>query len=67
MKTIEEALLLNNTDEIESEILERHNLIEQMVGNLYPSILYGEIDKLTSRRWEILKQKNNNKNGLESN
>ena len=35
-----------NLEEIEEQIKVRKELIDQMVGTLYPSILWGEIEKL---------------------
>jgi hypothetical protein len=53
MKTIQEALLLENPEEIKREIEERQSLSRQMVGWLYPSVLADETDKLSDRLAEI--------------
>ncbi len=45
MKSLEEALKLDPTAILE-EIKVRRELIKQMVGQLYPSILTSEIEKL---------------------
>lgn len=46
---INKATLLTNEKEIYEQIDIRKKLIGDMVGNLYPSILYGEIDRLYKR------------------
>jgi hypothetical protein len=45
VKSLEEALKLDPTAILE-EIRERRQLIREMVGQLYPSILTSEIEKL---------------------
>ena len=49
MRHISEALLLESIEEIEEEVKKRSELREQMVGQLYPSILYNEICQLNGR------------------
>jgi hypothetical protein len=39
--------------EIENGIEERANLLRQMVGTLYPAILFAEIEELEERRCVI--------------
>jgi hypothetical protein len=58
MKHIEKALLLESIEEIEEEIKERSELRQQMVGRLYPSILYSEICQLNIRCSDLRKLKN---------
>lgn len=53
MEPINEALQLFDLDKIQEEINERVELINQMVGSLYPAILYDEIVSLRSRDWDI--------------
>ena len=53
MKDIKDALQLVDLKEIQQEINERRELIRQMVGSLYPSIIYDEIFKLNYRYSEI--------------
>ncbi len=40
-------------EDIEGEIKSRKKLLTQMVGSLYPSILYDEIAELEEHRWQI--------------
>lgn len=49
MRHITEALLLESIEEIEEEVKKRSELGQQMVGQLYPSILYDEICQLNAR------------------
>jgi hypothetical protein len=47
MDTIEEALKLTDVDLVYEQIEIRRDLMSQMVGTLYPSILQDEIIQLT--------------------
>jgi len=49
---IKEALTLP-TEEVNKQIEIRKHLISQMVGTLYPSILWDEIEKLEERLEEL--------------
>ena len=49
MNDIRYALQLSTVAELEIDIAERKKLIENMVGDLYPSILRNEIRKLNDR------------------
>jgi hypothetical protein len=40
--------------DIQKEINTREKLLEQMVGNFYPSILWSELDQLVERRTELI-------------
>jgi len=62
MRHIKEALLLESIEEIEQEVKERGELRQQMVGQLYPSILYDEICQLNVRCSDLRKLKENDKN-----
>lgn len=53
MKKLDEIDQIN-LEEIEEEIKTRRNLIDQMVGTLYPQILWGEIDKLKEWKKEAI-------------
>ncbi len=53
MKNIKEALLFEKADDIKLEIKERSELIKQMVGQFYPSILEDEIIKLNEKLWKL--------------
>jgi hypothetical protein len=57
MRHISEALLLESIEEIEQEVKERGELRQQMVGQLYPSILYSEICQLNGRCSDLRKRK----------
>jgi len=57
---IKDALLLESIEEIQSEVNDRIELRQQMVGQLYPSILTDEISQLNSKIWEIKYRKNGN-------
>lgn len=48
---------LLTVDEIDKEIESRHQLISQMVGQLYPSILSDEIGQLLERK-ALLQERN---------
>lgn len=55
---IKEEVLNNLTiEEIEKAILERCELIKQLVGQLYPSILWSEISQLRERQAELCRKK----------
>lgn len=45
MKNINEVLIMSKEEKLE-QIRLRYNLIEEMVGQLYPSILQSEIIKI---------------------
>lgn len=57
MRDINEALLLESIEEIEKEVKERGELINQMVGQLYPNILYVEICQLNGRCSDLIRLK----------
>lgn len=44
---------LTTPEEIDAEIEQRRQLISQMVGQLYPSILSDEIDQLQKRKSQL--------------
>ena len=62
MRGINEALLLESIEEIEKEVSERSELRDQMVGQLYPSILYDEICQLNGRCSDLKRLKKENDN-----
>jgi len=39
--------------ELKDEIARREELLPQLVGTLYPSIILGELDRLLDRRFEV--------------
>ena len=53
MLDINEALKLTDETAVVEQISVRRNLCMQMVGQLYPSILMGEIDRLEKLRWAL--------------
>jgi hypothetical protein len=53
MRYIKEALELTSISEIEKEIQERIELVNQMVGNLWPHIVADENKQLRERMWEL--------------
>jgi hypothetical protein len=53
MLPIEEALKLESLEEIQNEVTKRSELRQQMVGQLYPSILYDEICQLNGRYSDV--------------
>lgn len=44
--SVSECLKLKTLDNVRTQIDLRRNLIRTMVGNLYPSILFNELDQL---------------------
>jgi hypothetical protein len=46
---IEECIKLTSVEDLDKQIDLRRNLIRQMVGTLYPSILFSEIDQLSTK------------------
>jgi len=62
MKEIKEALKLTSISEIEIEIEERIDLVNQMVGNLYPHVIADENKQLRERIADLKYNKNVHKN-----
>jgi len=58
MLPINEALKLYSIDSLDKEIKERRDLMWNMVGTLYPSILNREIEKLLDRKYELWRDNN---------
>jgi hypothetical protein len=52
-----EAMKLTDIAEIDKEIEERRDLLERMVGNLYPPLLRGQVIDLRMRKEELEKRK----------
>lgn len=50
---IEDALKLKSVEEITKQINDRLQLQNIMVGQLYPSILESEMEKLCELRWNL--------------
>lgn len=55
MLDIKEAAQLSDVKKLEKEIAEREELIKNMIGTLYPSILLDEIHNLTERICQLEK------------
>lgn len=53
MKSIEDVLKLTSLAELKKEVEIRKDLIKQMVGTVYPSIVSNEIEKINERYSEI--------------
>lgn len=53
MRIIEEALCLENLEEIEQEIYERNVLMSTVEGWLYKGVIQQEISMLNKKRWSI--------------
>lgn len=58
MKTLTEALRDTSIESTENEIKIRQNLIEQMVGTIYPSILNDEITMLNVKLTQLKSNEN---------
>jgi len=56
MKPIDEALMLTSCDEIRRKIDDRHRAVYQMGGQLYPSIIAGEIGRLYQRLKQLSRE-----------
>ena len=51
--TIEDCLKSEDVEALMDQIRQRRDLIKQMVGNLYPSIVYDEIDKIDKHIYRL--------------
>lgn len=64
MKTLTEALRDTSIESTENEIKIRQNLIEQMVGTIYPSMLNDEITMLNVKLTQLKSNENKQPPGL---
>jgi len=60
MKSLAEGLKMTSLDDIKKEIDEHKELKQQMVGQLYPTMLTDEISQLTSHYATIFRFVKNN-------
>lgn len=49
-----EALELTDLVKLDNEIAERKDLLERMVGNLYPPLVRAQVNELVKKRNEIV-------------